>query len=113
MLGKALDHRQSAKTNANATSSRGHSDLRLNFIGEDGKTTGILNLVDMVEGETSAESGASIEQRKEQCDINSSLGALKRVFAALARGDDYIPYRDHKVRLSIFLPWTFTDSYSS
>ncbi|XP_064355559.1 kinesin-like protein KIF22 [Dromaius novaehollandiae] len=95
----ARRRRRAAATRLNAASSRGHALLLLRL-----RPPGVtLLLGDLAGAEDNRRTGNAGRRRlRESGAINASLGALRRVVAALARGDGRrrrhpVPYRDSKL----------------
>ena len=100
------DNRTIGSTLMNATSSRAHTIITIEFkqIQQiQGKTTekvSIINLVDLAGSERSSSTGATGSRLKEGCNINKSLLALGNVINVLAdkslgKGKNILPpYRD-------------------
>ena len=59
-----------------------------------GKSTGVLNLIDLAGSENCKSSGVDGIALDECKQINSSLSALSGVFKAMAENSNHIPYRD-------------------
>ncbi|CAD5214440.1 unnamed protein product [Bursaphelenchus okinawaensis] len=96
-----------AATNMNATSSRAHTIVKLQFVqktskkGGDGATakTSDINLVDLAGSERQKDAGSEGDRLKEGIVINQSLSTLGRVIKALhdkqnSKKNVQIPYRD-------------------
>ncbi|KAI6241485.1 putative tRNA N6-adenosine threonylcarbamoyltransferase [Aphelenchoides fujianensis] len=85
-----------AATNMNATSSRAHTIVKIQFVQKTGKAEGggattktsEINLVDLAGSERQKDAGSEGDRLKEGIVINQSLTTLGRVIKAL------IPYRD-------------------
>uniref|UniRef100_A0A7M5TT09 Kinesin-like protein n=2 Tax=Clytia hemisphaerica TaxID=252671 RepID=A0A7M5TT09_9CNID len=98
-LGRA--NRSTACTDMNERSSRSHSVLTINVIGENINTgtrvNGKLNLVDLAGSERVSKSGSDgIRMKEAQC-INKSLSALGDVIHALKNKSKHVPYRNSKL----------------
>ncbi|XP_059144638.1 kinesin-like protein KIF28P isoform X3 [Physella acuta] len=98
-------NRTVAATNMNATSSRAHTIVGINFIqkfrnaaGEDTTKSAVINLVDLAGSERAESTGATGDRLKEGAAINQSLSCLGNCIAALAEksgGKDVkVPFRD-------------------
>lgn len=100
LLKKASNNRSVGKTTSNERSSRSHSVLTLQLMGEnsitDERSNGTLNMVDLA-GSESIDSEANPQQQIETKAINKSLTALSDVIMALGNGVDHIPYRNSKL----------------
>ena len=53
-----------------------------------------IHLVDLAGSERQESTGATGDRLKEACAINKSLSVLGNVISALAKGSDFVPYRD-------------------
>lgn len=88
-------------TNANAESSRSHCiiQLTIRMTQEWGDMReSKMNLIDLAGSERVHQTGLTGGDRmKEACNINSSLLALKKCISGLAKGKEFIPYRDSKL----------------
>jgi kinesin family protein C1 len=93
--------RSVGSTAANERSSRSHSVFSLSVRGRNTVTgadsTGVLHLVDLAGSERLAVSRAEGQRLKETQAINKSLAALSDVIAALANGEQHVPYRNSKL----------------
>ncbi|CBY07661.1 unnamed protein product [Oikopleura dioica] len=99
-------NRTVASTQMNATSSRAHTVVTIEFVQkkmQDGKEmakTSVMNLVDLAGSERADSTGATGDRLKEGANINKSLSALGNVIKALAdismgtKKKINIPYRD-------------------
>ncbi|CAL1536203.1 unnamed protein product [Lymnaea stagnalis] len=98
-------NRTVAATNMNATSSRAHTIVGINFIqkfrnaaGEDTTKSAVINLVDLAGSERAESTGATGDRLKEGAAINQSLSCLGNCIAALAEKssgrDVKVPFRD-------------------
>lgn len=89
-----------AATNMNETSSRSHAVFTLIFtqrIEVNGQVTekmSKISLVDLAGSERAVATGAQGDRLKEGSNINKSLTTLRNVISGLAKGKDFIPYRD-------------------
>lgn len=92
LLSQAVKKRRVRGTNMNSVSSRSHAVLTI-FLAIDGRESGI-NLVDLAGSEGFQKTGNTGDAHMEGKSINESLSAFKRVINAMARGENYIPYRD-------------------
>jgi len=100
------NNRTVASTQMNATSSRAHTVVTIEFVQkkmQDGKEmakTSVMNLVDLAGSERADSTGATGDRLKEGANINKSLSALGNVIKALAdismgtKKKVNIPYRD-------------------
>eukprot|EP00794_Sanderia_malayensis_P019281 gene19281-21207_t len=99
-------NRTVASTQMNATSSRAHTVVTIQFdqickndMGQETKKTSIINLVDLAGSERADSTGATGDRLKEGANINKSLSALGNVISALAdqsmgKKKVLVPYRD-------------------
>ena len=109
---EGTNNRTIGSTLMNATSSRAHTVISIEFrqmkLQPDGKLNvakmSVINLVDLAGSEKAGQTGASGDRLKEGCAINKSLSALGNVIAALADKasgklgpSQVIPYRDSKL----------------
>lgn len=92
LLSQAVKKRRVRGTNMNSISSRSHAVLTI-FLAIDGRESGI-NLVDLAGSEGFQKTGNTGDAHMEGKSINESLSAFKRVINAMARGENYIPFRD-------------------
>lgn len=92
LLSQAVKKRRVRGTNMNSISSRSHAVLTI-FLAIDGRESGI-NLVDLAGSEGFQKTGNTGDAHIEGKSINESLSAFKRVINAMARGENYIPFRD-------------------
>lgn len=76
----------------NSVSSRSHAVLTI-FLAIGGRQSGI-NLVDLAGSEGFQKTGNIGDAHMEGKSINESLSAFKRVIDAMARRENYIPFRD-------------------
>jgi len=95
-----------ASTNMNATSSRAHTIVAINFsqkgenaAGQNTTMTSIINLVDLAGSERADSTGATGDRLKEGSAINQSLSSLGNVIKALAdqsmgKKNVIVPFRD-------------------
>ncbi|KAL3320977.1 hypothetical protein Ciccas_000337 [Cichlidogyrus casuarinus] len=98
-MDQGTSNRTIAATNMNATSSRAHTVVTINFTqvsGDKGSNqkSSIINLVDLAGSERADSTGATGDRLKEGANINKSLSALGNVISALADNKKVIPYRD-------------------
>ncbi|XP_069103426.1 kinesin-like protein KIF28P [Argopecten irradians] len=100
-INQGTKNRTVASTNMNATSSRAHTIVAVNFKqvtkdsnGQSMTKTSIINLVDLAGSERVASTGAQGDRLKEGSNINQSLSSLGNVINALAMGKPHVPYRD-------------------
>lgn len=107
---EGTENRSVGSTLMNATSSRAHTVLTIEFkqvseaAGATGMKVSLINLVDLAGSEKAGQTGASGDRLKEGCAINKSLSALGNVIEKLAdkatgkaKKTDIIPYRDSKL----------------
>jgi kinesin family protein 1 len=98
-------NRTVASTNMNATSSRAHTIVGINFIQKKKNSAGkemakgaVINLVDLAGSERVDSTGATGDRLKEGAAINLSLSSLGNVIHALAEQSEgkktRVPYRD-------------------
>mmetsp|Transcript_104254 Transcript_104254/g.185262 ORF Transcript_104254/g.185262 Transcript_104254/m.185262 type:complete len:1108 (+) Transcript_104254:58-3381(+) len=103
-------NRTVGSTLMNATSSRAHTVLTIEFkqvseaAGQQGQKLSLINLVDLAGSEKAGQTGASGDRLKEGCAINKSLSALGNVIEKLAdkatgkaKPGAVVPYRDSKL----------------
>jgi len=102
---EGTSNRTVAATQMNATSSRAHTVVTLEYqqiiTGEDGKKTtrtSEINLVDLAGSERANSTGATGDRLKEGAQINKSLSALGNVISALAAGKT-APFRESKLTM--------------
>ena len=108
LMRKGAQHRSTASTQMNWSSSRSHA--LFSIIVEHSEvstvtqkkviTIGKLNLVDLAGSERVKESGAEGDRLGEACSINSSLSALGKVILSLTtrgKGALHVPYRETKI----------------
>ena len=100
--------RSVGSTNCNEHSSRSHSLLMVDVIGESlvspARSSGRLVLVDLAGSERVSRSGVEGVRLAETKAINKSLAALGNVISALSSRTSHIPFRDSK------LTWVLQDS---
>lgn len=100
-LREAAHRRSVGETMLNENSSRSHSVFTLRLRGEDAQTDrttmGVLHLVDLAGSERLAQSKAEGARLKETQAINKSLSCLGDVIAALANGQQHVPFRNSKL----------------
>lgn len=107
---QGTEHRSLGATLMNATSSRAHTVLTIEFkqVSHAGGATGckvsLINLVDLAGSEKAGQTGATGDRLKEGSAINKSLSALGNVIEKLAdratgksKPGAVIPYRDSKL----------------
>eukprot|EP00928_Gymnodinium_smaydae_P045377 TRINITY_DN3025_c1_g4_i1.p1 TRINITY_DN3025_c1_g4~~TRINITY_DN3025_c1_g4_i1.p1 ORF type:complete len:706 (+),score=208.90 TRINITY_DN3025_c1_g4_i1:208-2325(+) len=105
---EATDHRTVGSTLMNATSSRAHTVVTINFKqftnldGVKSQKVSTINLVDLAGSEKAGQTGATGSRLKEGAAINKSLSALGVVIEKLAAASNgkanvVIPYRDSKL----------------
>lgn len=100
-------NRTVACTQMNATSSRAHTVVTIQFeqilkneLGKETKKSSVINLVDLAGSERADSTGATGDRLKEGANINKSLSALGNVISALADKASgtskkiMVPYRD-------------------
>ena len=99
-------NRTVACTQMNATSSRAHTVVTIQFdqikkndLGQETKTSSVINLIDLAGSERADSTGATGDRLKEGANINKSLSALGNVISALAdqatgKKKIVVPYRD-------------------
>ncbi|CAG2218584.1 Kinesin heavy chain,Kinesin-like protein KIN-14Q,Kinesin-like protein KIF18B,Kinesin-like protein KIF3B,Kinesin-like protein KIN-12D,Kinesin-like protein KIN-7I,Chromosome-associated kinesin KIF4,Kinesin-like protein KIN-12B,Kinesin-like protein KIN-12E,Kinesin-like protein 5,Kinesin-II 85 kDa subunit,Kinesin-II 95 kDa subunit,Kinesin-like protein KIF15-A,Kinesin-related protein 3,Kinesin-like protein unc-104,Kinesin-like protein KIF18A,Kinesin-like protein KIN-14P,Kinesin-1 heavy chain,Kinesin-like protei len=105
-INEGTRNRTVASTNMNATSSRAHTIIGINFtqkcpndVGESMTRTSVVNLVDLAGSERADSTGATGDRLKEGSAINKSLSTLGNVIKALADQSTgnkkvVVPYRD-------------------
>lgn len=102
---EGTSNRTVASTQMNATSSRAHTVITIEFNqikivdGQETKKESIINLVDLAGSERADSTGATGDRLKEGANINKSLSALGNVITALADASSgkkkvLVPYRD-------------------
>lgn len=109
VMEEGTENRTVGATLMNATSSRAHTVITVEFNqvsthgGTKGNKVSMINLVDLAGSEKAGQTGASGDRLKEGCAINKSLSALGNVIEKLAdkatgKGKNIvIPYRDSKL----------------
>jgi hypothetical protein len=110
VVDEGTENRSVGSTLMNATSSRAHTVLTIEFkqvseaAGATGMKVSLINLVDLAGSEKAGQTGASGDRLKEGCAINKSLSALGNVIEKLAdratgkaKQGAIIPYRDSKL----------------
>lgn len=110
VVDEGTHNRTVGSTLMNATSSRAHTVLTIEFKqisqvgGQSGQKLSLINLVDLAGSEKAGQTGASGDRLKEGCAINKSLSALGNVIEKLAdkatgkaKPGAIIPYRDSKL----------------
>mmetsp|Transcript_86459 Transcript_86459/g.241963 ORF Transcript_86459/g.241963 Transcript_86459/m.241963 type:complete len:1156 (+) Transcript_86459:114-3581(+) len=110
VVDEGTNNRSLGSTLMNATSSRAHTVLVIEFkqlsvaAGQTGCKVSLINLVDLAGSEKAGQTGASGDRLKEGCAINKSLSALGNVIEKLADKAEkkggkavVIPYRDSKL----------------
>eukprot|EP00927_Polykrikos_kofoidii_P001983 TRINITY_DN10764_c2_g1_i1.p1 TRINITY_DN10764_c2_g1~~TRINITY_DN10764_c2_g1_i1.p1 ORF type:complete len:773 (+),score=152.12 TRINITY_DN10764_c2_g1_i1:60-2378(+) len=109
VLDEGTENRSVGSTLMNATSSRAHTVLTIEFkqvtceLGKEQVKISMINLVDLAGSEKAGQTGASGDRLKEGCAINKSLTALGNVIEKLAersaskKKDVLIPYRNSKL----------------
>jgi len=104
MMDKCTMNRTVASTNMNATSSRAHTIVGINFVqkfknsaGKEMAKGAVMNLVDLAGSERVDSTGATGDRLKEGAGINMSLSCLGNVIKALAECSEgkstRVPYR--------------------
>ncbi|XP_033626333.1 kinesin-like protein KIF28P isoform X2 [Asterias rubens] len=103
---EGTSNRTVAATQMNATSSRAHTVVTIQFdqiskneSGQETKKTSVINLVDLAGSERADSTGATGDRLKEGANINKSLSSLGNVISALAdlsmgKKKVLVPYRD-------------------
>ncbi|XP_031552052.1 kinesin-like protein KIF28P [Actinia tenebrosa] len=103
---EGTSNRTVAATQMNATSSRAHTVVTIQFeqiskneSGQETKKSSIINLVDLAGSERADSTGATGDRLKEGANINKSLSALGNVISSLAdlsmgKKKVLVPYRD-------------------
>eukprot|EP00440_Ansanella_granifera_P069933 gb/GFBE01075873.1/.p1 GENE.gb/GFBE01075873.1/~~gb/GFBE01075873.1/.p1 ORF type:complete len:1110 (+),score=352.30 gb/GFBE01075873.1/:1-3330(+) len=110
VVDEGTENRTVGSTLMNATSSRAHTVLTIEFkqvsqaAGQSGQKLSLINLVDLAGSEKAGQTGASGDRLKEGCAINKSLSALGNVIEKLAdkatgkaKATAIVPYRDSKL----------------
>lgn len=110
VMEEGTENRTVGSTLMNATSSRAHTVITIEFKqvstlagGASGEKVSMINLVDLAGSEKAGQTGASGDRLKEGCAINKSLSALGNVIEKLAdkatgkNKNIVIPYRDSKL----------------
>ncbi|CAE7596557.1 KIF13A [Symbiodinium natans] len=107
LIDQGFEHRATAATQMNATSSRSHCLFIIKMHQKDEQNAGNnnfskMNLVDLAGSERASRTGAQGDTLKEGANINKSLSALGNVINALstmASGNKkvFIPYRNSKL----------------
>ncbi|XP_078571290.1 kinesin-like protein KIF28 isoform X3 [Branchiostoma floridae x Branchiostoma japonicum] len=105
-INEGTRNRTVAATNMNATSSRAHTIVAINFsqkapneAGQSMTKSSVINLVDLAGSERAESTGATGDRLKEGSAINQSLSTLGNVIKALAdassgKGKVMVPFRD-------------------
>jgi len=109
-IDEGTEHRTIGSTNMNASSSRAHTVMTIEFkqvelvAGKEQTKVSMINMVDLAGSEKACQTGAEGARLKEGCAINSSLTALGNVIEKLAekcqskkKKDILIPYRNSKL----------------
>jgi len=109
VMEEGTENRTVGSTLMNATSSRAHTVITIEFkqvskVAQcEGVKVSLINLVDLAGSEKAGQTGASGDRLKEGCAINKSLSALGNVIEKLAdkamgkTKSVVIPYRDSKL----------------
>ncbi|CAJ1426212.1 unnamed protein product [Effrenium voratum] len=107
LIDQGFEHRATAATQMNATSSRSHCIFTIKLHQKDDKVSANnnfskMNLVDLAGSERASRTGAEGSTLKEGANINKSLSALGNVIntlSSLAAGNKkvFIPYRNSKL----------------
>ncbi|CAL8115348.1 unnamed protein product [Orchesella dallaii] len=104
VLRRGSQHRKTASTVLNHSSSRSHAVFTItvhmkesNVDGEEMVKVGKLHLVDLAGSENIGKSGAVDKRAREAGSINQSLLTLGRVITALVERAPHVPYRESKL----------------
>ncbi|EGZ09214.1 hypothetical protein PHYSODRAFT_525208, partial [Phytophthora sojae] len=101
LLIRASKNRCTAKTAANAVSSRSHCVTKVSIAGShassEDRSDDLLHLVDLTGRERVARSSVTCDFMKEAQAMNTSPSALSGVFNAIDKGSKHVPYRDSKL----------------
>lgn len=95
-LKNAMAKRSVGATSANSTSSRSHVILTFWL-----KGNSMMTFVDLAGCERLEQSGNDPIRRAEAIHVNKALTALRDVVEGIAKKNDYIPYRNSKLTLTL------------